>query len=255
MTLKYPGRTLLFKMDSLSGGRLKLRLWGEGRLPINYREGLQAALYLALPPSLGKRLHDEGLVGGGRPMKLFVYSRLRGLAYLKEEKAFLARGEVVLYFASALAEVLGGLAQGVWDRGGLEVHGVFFRLLGLDLEPLPKGERALAVEALAPITAYRTEGKRTVYYNPLNREFPLLLEANLNRKAAALGLPVGALSVKPLGFHPDQKRLERYKGTWVEGWMGRYRLEGPPHLLRLALLSGLGAKNSQGFGFVREVGG
>ena len=242
-------------MDSLSGGRVRLRFYGEGRLPVNYREGLQAALYLALPQNLGKRLHDEGLLGGGRPIKLFVFSRLQGLAYLREEKAFSAQGELVFYFASALAEVLGALAQGVWDRGGLEVHGVFLRLLGLDLEPLPKGAKALVVEALAPITAYRTQGERTVYYNPLNREFPLLLEANLNRKAAALGLEAGSLSVKPLGFHPRQKRLERYKGTWVEGWMGRYRLEGPPHLLRLALLSGLGAKNSQGFGFVREVGG
>ncbi|WP_413788324.1 CRISPR-associated endoribonuclease Cas6 [Thermus tengchongensis] len=28
---------------------------------------------------------------------------------------------------------------------------------------------------------------------------------------------------------------------------------GPPTLLRLALLAGLGSKNSQGFGFVREA--
>lgn len=241
-------------MASLSGGRIRLRLYAEGRLPVTYREGLQAALYGALPSPLGERLHDEGLLGGRRPLKLFVFSRLLGLTYLKEEKAFLAQGELTLYFASALDEVVGALGQGVWRRGGLEVHGLFLRFLEMGLEPLPVGER-LVVEALAPITAYRTEGGKTLYFNPLNREFPHLLEANLNRKAEALGLPRGSLEVVPLGFHPRQKRLERYKGTWVEGWMGRYRLAGPPHLLRLALLSGLGAKNSQGFGFVREVEG
>ncbi|KGQ22885.2 CRISPR-associated endoribonuclease Cas6 [Thermus filiformis] len=239
-------------MGSIPGGRLKLRFHAEGRLPVNYREGLQAALYQALPPSLGQRLHDQGAVEGPRPLKLFVFSRLLGLRYLREERAFQAEGELVLYFASALAEVVGALGQGVWERGGLEVHGVFLRFLGLDLEPLPVGG-VLEVEALAPITVYRTEGERTVYFNPLNREFALLLEANLNRKAQALGLSPGRLAVRPLGFRTRNKRVERYKGTWVEGWMGRYRLEGTPHLLRLALLAGLGAKNSQGFGFVREV--
>ncbi|MDW8006914.1 MAG: CRISPR-associated endoribonuclease Cas6, partial [Thermomicrobium sp.] len=55
-----------------------------------------------------------------------------------------------------------------------------------------------------------------------------------------------------LGVHPKSKRLERYKGTWIEGWVGRFVLEGPPDYLRLALEAGLGAKNSQGFGFVEE---
>jgi CRISPR-associated endoribonuclease Cas6 len=53
--------------------------------------------------------------------------------------------------------------------------------------------------------------------------------------------------------HPRAKRLERYKGTWIEGWVGRFLLEGPSELLRLALEAGLGAKNSQGFGYVVEV--
>ncbi len=241
-------------MSLPEGGRLRFRFQAEGQLPVTYREGLQAALYRALPSPLGERLHDHGLVSGKRPLKLFVYSRLLGLRYLQEERAFLAQGEVTLYFASALPQVVAALGQGVWERGGLEVHGLFLRLLGLDLEPLPEGEEVV-VEALAPITVYRTEGGTTFYLNPLNREFSLLAEANLNRKARALGLEEGRLEVKPLGFRPQHKRLERYKETWVEGWMGRYRLRGTPHLVRLALLSGLGSKNSQGFGFVREVEG
>ncbi len=72
----------------------------------------------------------------------------------------------------------------------MEVHGLFLRLLELGLEPLPTGEKAV-VEALAPITAYRTEAGKTLYFNPLNREFASLLEANLNRKAEAWGFPRG----------------------------------------------------------------
>lgn len=65
----------------------------------------------------------------------------------------------------------------------------------------------------------------------------------------------GALlfQIEPLGVHPRAKRLECYKGTWIEGWVGRFRLRGRPELLRLALEAGLGAKNSQGFGYVEEI--
>lgn len=49
---------------------------------------------------------------------------------------------------------------------------------------------------------------------------------------------------------PRHRRLEQYKGTWIEAWAGRFRLEGPEPLLWLALHAGLGAKNSQGFGYV-----
>jgi CRISPR-associated endoribonuclease Cas6 len=58
--------------------------------------------------------------------------------------------------------------------------------------------------------------------------------------------------IRALAVSPKAKRLERYTGTWIEGWVGRFLLEGPPELLRLALDAGLGAKNSQGFGYVEE---
>lgn len=134
--------------------------------------------------------------------------------------------------------------------------------------------------------------RRTQYYNPLNEEFAELVVANLLRKAQVLGLVSGpsvqtasrsraasgassdsmseqdegptlgdaesaapgpTLRIRALAVHPKAKRLERYKGTWIEGWVGRFLLEGPPELLRLALEAGLGAKNSQGFGYVEEI--
>lgn len=233
--------------------RLKLRFHGEGYLPVTYREGVQAALYQLLPSPLGEKLHDGGLLEGTRPLKLFVFSRLLGLEYLPQTRSFRVRGDVILYFASALPEVLEGAIQGVWRNGGMAVHGLELSLKGLEQEPIPEVEGALEVEALAPIAVYRTLGGTTQYYNPWNREFALLISENLSRKAGALGLEGGRVAVRPLGVKPAHKRLERYQGTWVEGWMGRYRLEGPPTLLRLALLAGLGSKNSQGFGFVREA--
>lgn len=236
----------------LPGYRLGVTLHGQARLPLTYREGLQAALYAFLPEPLRTRLHNQGLGVDGKPLKLFVYSRLEDLRF--QDKAFLAQGEVRFYFATALPEVLEAVERGLWTQGGLSLYGHPFRLLGLEHLPLPLKDR-LMVRALSPITVYRHLEGKTRYYRPQEPDFAELLAQNLNQKAQALGLSPGPLRVRPLGVGPQHKKMERYKGTWVEAWMGRYRLEGPPHLLALALLTGLGAKNSQGFGFVREVEG
>ena len=44
-----------------------------------------------------------------------------------------------------------------------------------------------------------------------------------------------------------------YKTTRITGWHGRFRLSGSPEMLDLLFHSGLGAKNSQGFGMFAPV--
>ncbi len=234
--------------------RLGITLHGQGQFPLVYREGLQGALYGLLPEPLRTQLHNRGIGIPGKPLKLFVFSRLRGLVYQKE--FFTLKGEAQFYFATALPEVLEAIEKGLWQKGGIVLYGQPLRLLGLERLPLPQGEgERLQVRALSPITVYRHLEGKTRYYRPQEAEFSGLVAQNLNQKAQALGLEPGPVRLRPLGVGPQHKKMERYKGTWVEAWMGRYRLEGPPHLLALALLTGLGAKNSQGFGFVREVEG
>ncbi|MBC7189418.1 hypothetical protein H5U35_04285, partial [Candidatus Aerophobetes bacterium] len=41
--------------------------------------------------------------------------------------------------------------------------------------------------------------------------------------------------------------------TLIKGWMGTYRLEGNPELIKFSYDAGLGAKNSQGFGMYEVV--
>jgi len=44
-----------------------------------------------------------------------------------------------------------------------------------------------------------------------------------------------------------------YKGTLIKGYSGRFVLEGDQNLIELALSSGLGSKNSQGFGYIKLI--
>jgi len=237
--------------------RLEVRLepLTTGLLPLTYREALQAAIYRHLPRSLGDAVHDGRYWEGRRPVKPFVFSQLAGRVSYRRGEGFSVDGPVWFRFASPASDLVQALADGLLRSGTVRLCGISFAVREVAALADVSVRSPLVVRALSPITVYRTverEGKRyTQYYNPLNREFGELVAANLQRKAEVLGLDPGdPVQVEPLGIGPRSKRLEQYKGTWIEAWAGRYRLSGPEPMLWLALHAGLGAKNSQGFGYI-----
>jgi len=231
--------------------RLAVHLKGVAPLPLTYREGLQAALYALLPRELRGKVHNEGFPVGGKSLKYFVFSRILGLRL--ERKTFYPDSSLRFFLASPLPGLIATWARALQERGELLLYGKAFPVLLVEPLPLPPLGHRLVVQTLSPVTAYRTlENGKTRYFRPDEPEFSALLEANLNRKAVGLGLPPGRLEVKALPGTRDG--METYKGFWVLGWKGRFLLQGDPWLISLALLTGLGPKGSQGFGFVREAG-
>ncbi len=226
-----------------------------GMLPPNYREALQAVIYCNLPPPLADALHDGRYWEGRRPVKPFVFSQLSGAISYQRADGFSVDGQVWFRFASPAVDLVQALAEGLLRNGVIRLATLHFAVREVAALPDPSLELPLVVRTLSPITVYRTfeqDGRRrTQYYNPLAREFAELVAANLARKAEILRLPCSEpIQIHPLGVSPRHRRLEQYKGTWIEAWAGRFRLEGPEQMLWLALHAGLGAKNSQGFGFV-----
>jgi len=135
---------------------------------------------------------------------------------------------------------------------------------GVDVEPLPTIARPVVVRALSPITIYRTlytaEGKRkTYYFHAFESEWEELLLANLRRKAMALRWSNRQLAnlegahIRPLRVGKNDGCIVKYKGTVIKGWTGLFALDLPEPFFFLAYDSGLGAKNSQGFGMVEVV--
>ncbi|MGB9734390.1 MAG: CRISPR-associated endoribonuclease Cas6, partial [Conexivisphaera sp.] len=224
-------------------------------LSIWYNRALQGMIYGALGEDYGRWLHDSGFIQGRRHLKLFTFSRPLG-TYRRRGDYMEFHGPVSIIVSSPVEEFMERLCAGFVERGGAELEVNRLRLESLEVLARPEVGSELEVHTLSPITVYSTlraaDGrKKTYYYSPFEREFSELISANLSRKASVLGIGIGAgagVEARPAGRVREVVSI--FKGTVVKGWIGAFRLRGDPTLLGLGYDSGLGAKNSAGFGMV-----
>lgn len=71
-------------------------------------------------------------------------------------------------------------------------------------------------------------------------------KAHLNKSARKILRQLS--KVKSLGINLQGRK------TLIKGWVGRYKLSGDKELLKFALNTGLGGRNTQGFGMIEIVG-
>jgi len=98
--------------------------------------------------------------------------------------------------------------------------------------------------------------KKTYYYNPSEKEFPMLIKENIIKKYKAFYRKMPSSEeffIEPIKLDNRNEKIVIYKGFVIKGWMGKFKLKGEPELLKLAYNAGLGAKNSQGFGMFEII--
>ena len=227
-------------------------------LPVQYNHIMQAALFEWLEElEYTTFLHDEGYKEGTRKFKLYTFSNLYGhYQYYAESKKIGFSGEITFY-CSFYEERSEKLIRRNVER----------------MKPLRLGEKKLAflkcdvieevyedciVEAVSPITIHSTVSlpdgrKRTYYYEPHDVEFSEMIRQNLIRKYKAYH---GCEPENPqfsVTCIPKENYIQAgiyYRRFVIKGWRGRFVLQGSEELIKLALLSGLGARNSIGCGCI-----
>lgn len=116
------------------------------------------------------------------------------------------------------------------------------------------------VKTLSPVTIHSTfetaDGrKKTYYYEPREHDFTDMIRQNLLRKYIAwYGKEPDDTSFK---IEEDKGRRTKcvsiyYHGFVIKGWAGDFRIHGSKELIRMALLSGIGARNSIGLGCILQ---
>jgi CRISPR-associated endoribonuclease Cas6 len=241
--------------------RIKLTyesLNGDIILPKHYNHHIQALIYKTFTPDLATKLHNVGFPLGKRRFKLFTFSRIleKGIPTKDNEKLIFKR-KITIYFSSPIEDIVGNLAERSFKEREFELCNKKIYISQLEIVTTPKIEEKVIIKALSPITIYSTlykkDGEKIVhYYKPIDKEFSKLIEKNAKKK---YHLFYGkdpdqmSLEIKPVKFSVQENlKIIKFKDTIIEGYTGIYEISGSPELIYLTYETGLGNKNSAGFG-------
>jgi CRISPR-associated endoribonuclease Cas6 len=227
-------------------------------LPIHYNHLVQAFIYKTIDEKLADFLHKTGY-GSTRKFKLFSFSNLLGSSnvdILKGEITF--NRQVALELSSPISDFCESFANGIIKKT-LKIGNNKLETGSIKIDKqVVRGEQAV-LKTLSPVTVYSTlykaeRKKYTCYFQPGEEDFRRIAEENLRKKFRAYTgtePPAGEIEI----FPKSQPRLHiiKYKGFIIKGYTGNILIKGPNELIQMAVDSGLGSKNSQGFGCVKII--
>lgn len=230
-------------------------------LPLSYNHILQAALLAWLQDeSYTTFLHDVGYQREQRSFKLYSFSQLLGKYKVDKVAKRIRFDDTITVYVSSYMEEMERYVRESLDQG---------RPLRLGNVLLPVIEAYMIedeiedcyVQAFSPITIHSTiqlptGTKKTYFYDPREKDFSVMLRDNLIRKYEAVyhcePADVSFL-LQPLNDRSIKKEVVVYRKTIITGWSGLFYMSGSKELLKMALLAGVGARNSMGFGCLLQI--
>ncbi len=227
-------------------------------LPIQYNYHIQGFIYSHISPELGKFLHDHGFLFEKRKFKMFTFSRLEGkYKIMKDVIKFFP--PFYLTISSPVDRFISEIGNKLLSNNNLELLNNRVYVSSIKVHPEPKIKDEIRIVTLSPIVVYSTlikkDGKKkTYYYSPYEEEFVDLIDNNMRKKYEALyRKKIRARKTKIEVIGKPKEKVVKYRDTIIKGWMGKFILNGNRNLFKFAYDTGLGSKNSQGFGMFEVI--
>ncbi len=224
-------------------------------LPKNFSYLLQSFVY-----ELGREgdLHGKVYSSGSKNYHLFVYSPLIGNHKFHDGKHEF-KDSFKLYFSSPVEDFCMSVAEKVLKKSEYKIGNQNIKVRSIMPIKEPQFKEEMCFKAISPITIHKTfeeEGKRkTIYLNPDQDEFKMSLIENMKRKYSAFYEKEGNISIESIKVEDNDFKVLLYEKDKerpfvIKGWTGTYMIKGDVDVIKFAYRSGIGSRNSQGFGFV-----
>lgn len=222
-------------------------------LPLSYNHLLQSYIYSNIEPQIASFLHEKGFFYGNKIFKLFTFSKIFG-KYKVAKPLITFLPPIYFFFSTPINIVVESHFFYLLSKTKFKLGDNDVCVENVEFEEI-KPQSPCSVITLSPITTYVTEGQHTRFFSPKDEEFYKLIKANFKKKYELFyqePLEEG-FDIKLLKFNPNKdKIITRFKDTVIEAWNGTFELYGNEKMLSLALSVGIGNKNSQGFGMIKE---
>ncbi|MBP3448526.1 MAG: CRISPR-associated endoribonuclease Cas6 [Clostridia bacterium] len=225
-------------------------------LPIASAHTVQGFLYHALrrDGAYSYELHETGTLYDKKKFKLFTFGELMG-QYEIRGKNIIYPEDVALEIRSADTYMIQLLFEAFSRQPYAMLGNNPIEITGVSLLNETVFSDTIRIRTLSPITVYRTEENgHTTYFSPTEEEFYTSVIANAKRKWSSFSQDTHCdFSIEPTETARFTKRATRFKETFITAWHGEFILRGSPRMLNFLYHTGLGTKNSQGFGMFRVL--
>ena len=229
----------------------------ELRLPLAYHHIIQGIIYHNLKDvyEYSSYLHDKGVSYGERNYKLFTFSLLQG-KYSIQNKTIVFLENVAFEISSPDIFLIQTLAKRIHEHG-ICYGKNHYKDVDVYVSDDTVEQKEIQIQMLSPICVYSSDvltGK-THYYAPQEEEFQKLINENFFRKyfACYSVVPESEIELRIKKVTNKDKYVTRYKGTYITAYSGTYELFGERKYLDFLYQTGLGSKNSQGFGMFEII--
>ncbi len=228
-------------------------------LPMAHHHILQSIIYRSLSenPRYAEFMHDTGFQNEKRQFKLFTFGLLNG-PHKIVQKNIIFYNALQWEIRSNQQQMIEMVEQYICRNGLMLLNQ---RIATSQIETVssvtPEIGDEIQIRMNSPVVVYATdpETKKTIYYSPDHwDEFAMRIRDNFRRKymAQAGEMPASDIEIIDSGTS-HKKYVTKYKNFYITGWQGDFILRGATEYLQFLYDTGLGSKNSQGFGLFNLI--
>ena len=224
------------------------------RLPLDYGYRVSSAVYrlASADEEYSAFLHDCGYGRDGHRYKLFTYSPLRG-RYCIENKHIIFDGDITLEVRSISGRFCEALKSSLLTKGSVKIMDTVLPVKMTEVYDRPLTVAEADIETVSPIVVSSSEDGKTIYYSPEDECWEQMINLTLYRKFTAAYNEEPPSVVKLDLLRKPKKVVTRVKGIWVTAYHAQLHITAHPLVTAFLYETGLGAKNSQGFGMFEEI--
>ncbi len=223
-------------------------------LPLAHFEILQGIVYnlMSADTALADEIHNK-LPGKEKQFKFFCFTDLHG-RYRFYDGGLLLSTPALWEIRSADERIIDAIEKGLENKD-IFINGQRCKVASYSVSARKFDTEKAVFEMDTPAVHYTTDRNGfSRYFSPEETEFSRGLSDNIIRKYVSFyeKNPEKEVLLMPVKVGARDKCVTRYKKSFITGYYGSYCVIAPPDVLEFIYHTGLGGKNSMGFGTVKE---
>ncbi len=213
-------------------------------IPINYHYQVQSLIYTIIRNGGCKDLHDKS--DESKNFKFFTFSLLSGGKF--ENKKLIFNNHLFLTVRILDEDISKSFETGI--KGELKLFNQKIELKKIDINKFEFVSNKYLINLKSPINVDRTVDGIRIFYPPTNPKFNEILINNFKDKYFDYYNESieDTISLSAVGNNKKYVTLYKKPNIYITGYNGYYIIEGDPKYIEFLYYTGLGARNSCGFG-------